>query len=162
LGTVAGMHDGVRREPVDQPPHRVEQGLPVAAGEIDPSDRAGEEQVAREQVAVREERDVPEAVPRNVDDFEGDTRHGDVVAAADGARPRPPRGVWPAAGGPPPPPPRAPRGRSLPVPPAAPPPPPPAPSASAATPPMWSTSVCVTRMAAARVPIRASSSRNGV
>src|SRR5581483_8369162 len=57
LGAVAGMDDRLRREAVGEHPHRVEERVPVGAGQVDPSDGAREEEVAAEQLALGEVRD---------------------------------------------------------------------------------------------------------
>ena len=57
---------------------RREQCLPVAAGQVDAPDRAGEEDVAGEERAVGVEGDVAGPVPGDVDHLEGDSRDVDV------------------------------------------------------------------------------------
>ena len=55
-------------------------------GEVDAADRAREEQVAGEELAVVVERDVPGRVAGHVDDLERDAGDRDLVAAGDGVR----------------------------------------------------------------------------
>ena len=55
---VAGIDDRLGREALEQRAHGAEERLPVAAREIDAADRAREEQVAGEELAVVVERDV--------------------------------------------------------------------------------------------------------
>ncbi len=64
LAAVAGMDDRVRRVRVEERGDRRLQHVPVAAGEIGAADRAGEEHVAREEVAVGEEGEVRRRVAR--------------------------------------------------------------------------------------------------
>src|SRR5665213_2127308 len=81
---VARIDDRVGREPVDERANRREQRLPVAALQVNATDRAGKEQIAREQLALVVERNVARGVTRHVDHLERDPADGDLVAAAHG------------------------------------------------------------------------------
>jgi hypothetical protein len=80
---VARVHDRLAREAVEERPNGREERLPVAARQVDATDRPGEQQVAGEEMAGGMERDVAGAVPGNVDDRELDARDGHLVAPAD-------------------------------------------------------------------------------
>src|SRR5581483_12454429 len=69
---VARVDDGLRREAVDERADRLDQRVPVAVWEVDPPDRAGEEDVAGEQRAVGVEGQVPRGVAGNLRDLEVD------------------------------------------------------------------------------------------
>src|SRR5579862_5840267 len=58
LGAVAGMDDGLGRQPVGEHTDGVEERVPVDTGQVDPADRAGEEEVAAEELAVGVIRDM--------------------------------------------------------------------------------------------------------
>src|SRR5581483_7998497 len=83
LGTVTGVDDGVAPVAVDESPDRLEEGLPVAAGEVDAADRTCEQQVAGEDDAAGRERDVPGRVARHLHDLEFEARDRDRVAVPD-------------------------------------------------------------------------------
>ena len=83
LVAVTRVDDGLGREPLGEHPDRREQGVPVGAGQVDAADRAGEEQVAAEELALGVERDVRGRVAGHREAFEGDARYLDRLAAAD-------------------------------------------------------------------------------
>ncbi len=153
-GPCPGYDHRLRREAVEQRAHRLQQRLPVATGQVDPPDRSGEEQIAREErpAASGTRRDRTNGPgrrsPRRRCRRARSRRRPSTVCSGSCAGTRACRGrLASGRGGPP----TSPAGAHTSA---------PVPSASAATPPMWSTSVCVTRMPAARAPIRASSRRS--
>src|ERR1051325_3253831 len=83
LRAVAGIDDRLRREAVGDAAHGLEQRLPVASGQVDPADRAREEQVAAEQAAFRVVRDVCRRVARDGDALEGQAGDLDRLAAGE-------------------------------------------------------------------------------
>src|SRR3954464_13210317 len=59
LPAVARVDDGVGPEALDERGDRVQQGLPIAARQVDTADRVLEEEIAGEEPAVDEVGDVP-------------------------------------------------------------------------------------------------------
>ena len=82
LVAVAGMDDRLGREPLDEHADRGEQRVPVGAGQVDATDRAGEEEVAAEELAVGVEGDVRRRVAGHGEALERDARDLDRLAAA--------------------------------------------------------------------------------
>ena len=79
---MARVDDGLGREPLAEHADGREQGVPVGAGQVDAADRAGEEQVAAEELALGEERDMRGRVAGHREAFEGDARYLDRLPAA--------------------------------------------------------------------------------
>ena len=77
---VARIHLRLGPEPLEQALDRFEESLPVAAGQVDPTHRLLEEQVAREEPAVGVVGDVARGMTRDVDHVEAiKTRLKDVI-----------------------------------------------------------------------------------
>ena len=83
LRAVAGVDDGLRREALHQRLDRLEERVPVAEREIGSPDRAGEEDVAREERALGVVGDVAGRVARNVQRLERDAGELDGLAAVE-------------------------------------------------------------------------------
>ena len=79
---VARVDDRLGRKLLGEHPDRREQRVPVGARQVDAADRAGEEQVAAEELAVCMESDVRGRVARHREAFEGDARNVDRLPAA--------------------------------------------------------------------------------
>src|SRR5215211_9437885 len=71
-GPVSRIHGRLGRKAFDQHSRGRDQGVPVAAREVDTTYRVGEDEVAREEATVREERDVIRRVAGNRENVEGD------------------------------------------------------------------------------------------
>ncbi len=79
-GAVARVHDRLRRIPLGEQADRVEQRVPVPAGEVDAADAAGEQDVAREEAPVRVIGKVSGRVAGHVEDVEPDARELEGVS----------------------------------------------------------------------------------
>ena len=77
---VARVHDRLRRIPLGEQADRVEQRVPVPAGEVDAADAAGEQDVAREEAPVRVIGKVSGRVAGDVEDVEADARELEGVS----------------------------------------------------------------------------------
>ena len=75
------MDDGFERVRGEERGDRGLERLPVAAGQIGATDRAGEQHVAREQLAVCEVGEVGRRVTGNVGDREGEAADVDRLAS---------------------------------------------------------------------------------
>src|SRR5439155_2871810 len=80
---VARVDRRLRREALCERAHRVEQRLPVAAGEVDAADAVLEQQVSGEERAVRREREVVRRVARDCEHVEVDSRELESFAAVE-------------------------------------------------------------------------------
>ena len=150
---VAGIDDRIAAVAVDEPLDRGESVAPVAAGEVDPADRAREEQIAREDAPCRCRR------RRGRSSGPGSRRPRTRARRPRRRRRRAPRARDRAAA--PRVPPRVSPSRSACASPAGAQTSAPVASASAATPATWSTSEWVTRIPATVPPSRSSSARSG-
>ena len=83
---VPGEDDRLGRVRVRERADRVEQRLPVAEGQVDPADGAGEENVAGEERAVGVVGEVAGRVARHVAHLEGDPGRVDGLSAGEKRR----------------------------------------------------------------------------
>ncbi len=79
---MAGMDDRFGRKAVGQHPYRGEERVPVGAGQVHAADRAREEEVAAEELAVRVVGDVRGGVAGHGEALEGNARDLDRLVAA--------------------------------------------------------------------------------
>ena len=147
---VAGVHDRLGRQRVDEHANRREQRVPVGSRKVRAPDRPGEEHVAGEERAVRVVGDVSRRVAGDGEDVEGDacdleqSRRRRAATSGVCARSVSPTGVTPSGLSRSI---RSPSGMCTGA---------PVPSARSATPSRWSKWPCVTRIAAHCAPSRAS------
>ena len=80
---VPRIHRRLGREALGEHPRRLDERVPVAAREVDAPDRVGEDEVAGEEAAVREERDVVRRVAGDRDDVERDACDVERLAAVE-------------------------------------------------------------------------------
>src|SRR5205085_12438545 len=81
-GAMAGVHDGLGREAVEERADRLDQRVPVAERQVDAADRALKEDVPGEQRPVRVEREVARRMAGHLQRLEVDAGELERLVAA--------------------------------------------------------------------------------